>query len=852
MSKFSRYYGSVAIIALATATAMTGGTAHAQSTGSQQAEEVVIVTGVRARTTVGLIEAETAPKTRSTVTAEFLQTQAAGQSIAQSLNLLPGVNFVNSDPYGSSGGNIRLRGFDGNRISLTLDGVPLNDTGNYAIFTNQQMDPEFIQRTTVNTGTTDVDSPSASATGGTINIRMRRPDTEFGVRSTLSFGRFDYGRLAVAVDTGELGPWDTTAFAGVSYQNYSKFKGPGELEKTQFNARIYQSLRDRDFVSISFHYNQNRNAFYRNLSQSQIDFYGREYDNLATCTRVAGVAGTAQDEGATFVTQANAPQFQSTQDNVANPASCTNFFGIRINPSNTGNIRVGSSFQLTDSLRLTVDPTFQYVLANGGGTTTITENDRRLRGPGTVLTGAGAIAAGRDLNGDGDILDTVRFYTPNNTNTKRFGVNSSLIWDINDSNRLRIAYTYDRGRHRQTGEWGFMDAAGNPEDVFGGRNSRRVTGVDGSFLRGRDRLSYAQLNQISLDYNGRFLDDALRVNIGLRAPFFERELNQFCFTQNGTSTVRCTTESPTATLANGNVTFGTSTTQFIAPFAAKVKYDAVLPNVGASYEFMPDHVIYGSYAEGFSAPRTDNLYTVVRNATTNALQFSAAVPETTQSYDLGYRYQGSDLTLSAALWFTNYENRIVTAFDDVLGINVDRNVGAVEMSGVDLELGYRIGGGFTTYFSASFNDSELQENLALSATTALPTRGKALVETPDRTYSLRLQYNSDAFDFGIQAKYVGERFATDVNDLVAPEYTVVDLNMSYNLEAFGFENAEIQFNVINFLNEEYLGNISTQTNAFTIANVSTVTGVTTPRAGSTVNYSLGAPQTYQLTLRTQF
>jgi iron complex outermembrane receptor protein len=51
------------------------------------------------------------------------------------------VNFTQSDAYGSAGGNIRIRGFEGNRISLTFDGLPLNDTGNYAIFSNQQLDP---------------------------------------------------------------------------------------------------------------------------------------------------------------------------------------------------------------------------------------------------------------------------------------------------------------------------------------------------------------------------------------------------------------------------------------------------------------------------------------------------------------------------------------------------------------------------------------------------------------------------------------------------------------------------------------------------------------------------------------
>jgi iron complex outermembrane receptor protein len=48
--------------------------------------------------------------------------------------------------------------------------------------------------------------------------------------------------------------------------------------------------------------------------------------------------------------------------------TCGSTFDERYNPSNTGNIRINSRFSLTDKLVLTVDPSYQYTLANGGGT----------------------------------------------------------------------------------------------------------------------------------------------------------------------------------------------------------------------------------------------------------------------------------------------------------------------------------------------------------------------------------------------------------------------------------------------------------------------------------------------------
>jgi len=228
---------------------MAAGAASAQSTGTEATEATrlgeVVVTGTRGpRNIDGLAVAETVAKTRNTVNQEFIATQTPGQTILQTLNLTPGLSFTNADPYGSSGGNIRLRGFDGNRVSLTFDGIPLNDTGNYATYTNQQLDPELIERASVNTGTTDVDSPTASATGGTINYVTRRPASEFGGWGQASFGSFDYQRFMFLIDTGEFGPMGTSAWFAYSGTDYDKFKGLGEIRKDQWNARVWQPLGD--------------------------------------------------------------------------------------------------------------------------------------------------------------------------------------------------------------------------------------------------------------------------------------------------------------------------------------------------------------------------------------------------------------------------------------------------------------------------------------------------------------------------------------------------------------------------------------------------------------------------------
>jgi iron complex outermembrane receptor protein len=788
----------------------------AQSTATRIEEgtlETVVVSGDKVQgAVIGLIQPEQVPKSRTTVSEEYLQKQIAGQSAIQSLNLVPGVNFTNSDPYGSSGGNLRMRSFDGPRISLMLDGIQLNDTGNYSMFTNQQVDGEIIDKITVNLGTSDVDSPTASATGGTINIVTRKPSEEPGMVIQPSFGSDSYQRYFIMADSGAFGPWGTTSYLAASYQSYDKFKGPGDLEKIQVNGRIYQDLGDGDFVSLAFHGNRNRNNFYRNLTLADIRANGYDFDNDPTCNKgaAAPVGGTLQNEGAAGVT-------------------CTNYYNVRINPSDTANIRVQSSFGLTEALRLTVDPSFQYTLANGGGYTATSEADRRLRGANN--------AAGVDLNGDGDTLDSVGLYSPNNTNTRRYGVNSSLIWTINDDNLLRLAYTLDYGKHRQTGQFGFLEANGDPENVFAGRNGRPVKSADGADLRQRDRYSVAKLNQVALSYTGKMMEDKLRLSVGVRAPRFERELNQYCYTQvnNSPGTQYCTTQTPTPVAGTNLVTFtgvaagGTATTM-LRPYSGDKKYDKVLPNVGLAFEpWGPEHQFYASYAKGLSAPRTDNLYNV---------SILDVKPEETDSVDLGYRFQTGSVTASAALWKSDYKNRIVTSFDPDLGFSVDRNVGAVDLWGLDLALGAEVVTGLSLYGTASYNNSEVQSNLPLNATTFYPTKGKQLVETPEWTFGSRAEYTIGGFVVGLQGKYVDERFSTDVNDQAAPSYTVFDADLRYSFPMWG-RQSYVQFNVINVTDKEYLGSI-------TGSRFSTAAPNTPPQ------YAVGAPRTFQVTFNTSF
>ena len=783
---------------------LVSGHALAQSTGTAVLEELIVTANSGPKNLDGAIVAIEEPKSRAAITAEFISRQAPGQSILDSLNLLPAVNFTNNDAYGSAGGDVTIRGFDSQRVALLQDGVPLNDSGNYAIFPNQQLESDLIARATVNLGTTDVDSPTAAAAGGTINYITKRASKDFGVRAEVAGGSNNFQRYYGTIESGEFGPWGTRAWISGLYTTNDLFtpqdspiKPNGKIQKKQFNARIDQDFGDIGEASLLFNYNENRNNFINRISLATFQRRGVTVAGApdlslvapTTCLRPTPAAGSAQ------------------VDNSGTTLCPGSYYDFSINPSDTGNIRGLSKWKLGEGITLTVDPSFQYVLANGGGAQIFPETDAQLRGNST--------AAGVDLNGDGDILDRVYLYRPNTTNTRRYGVTSSLIWKFAENQSVRVAYTYDRAKHRQTGDVGFVGLDGTPLNVFGGKDGQgaQVKLPDSTNLRRRDRLSVALLNQVAAEYRGRFMEDKLLVNIGVRAPFFQRDLNNYCFQQN-TFNAYCTTQIGTPIVGTNDgtgkplVTFpvatlnSNATLRYGQPRSFTRKYDKVLPNLGVSYDFSDAISAYASYAETLSAPRTDDLYDQI---------LVDPGPEVGRAYDFGVRYQKGPILAAGAIWRNDFSNRIERVLDEPSGIAFSANVGDVRLWGIDGQVGYKPTETLSFYASASYINSEILSDIkGLTAGAALLTKGKSLYEIPKLQGGVRVQWEPiENFSIAAQGKFVGSRWSNLVNTERFRGYSLWDLDARYKLDSFGLKNTYIQGNIRNLFDKRFLGDIST-------------------------------------------
>lgn len=814
---------SAAMIAVAAPTA-----AFAQSTGSSDFEDSIIVTGARIDQGVAGIKIPDSPKAKVVLGQEIIQAQRAGQSINEIINLVPGVSFTNNDPWGSSGGSFTIRGFGSDRISQTFDGIPLNDSGNYAVYTNQQVDAELIENVNVNLGSTDVDSPTAAAVGGTVNIKTLEPSDDYGVLASVSYGNIvadgsgdrPYFRMFGVINTGDLTGHGTKAwFSASRATNDAAYANYGKIYKQQYNAKIWQDIGDNgDFVSIAGHYNQNRNNFGGSPFRANAftgDKAGRFYDIAGgyPCQRITPTNGVVDSE----------PNFNY----------CGTDFERRYNPSNTGNVRLNSKFTLTERLTLSIDGAYQWVKANGGGTTSANETFYTSGGQSFTGNYNGSFYFGRDLNGDGDAIDKVIILQPSQTNTRRWVGIANLAYEIDDSNRVRLSYSYDRARHRQTGYAGYLDQGGTPLDVFPINDP--LTDAAGNALTKRDRLSYATLHQVAGEYRGQFFDDSLTVLIGGRVPFFTRDLTQNCFTTSTGGFVNCVPSDQVAAYAAANPTQA-------LPQSRKLKYDKFLPNLGATFKITPEISIAGSYAKNISVPSTDALY--------NAFAFEAGseeakrTAETSDSFDASLRYNSTQVQASLTGWYSKYKNRLITAYD-IDGNATTANLGPVKKYGIDASVSYSPIEAVTAYIFGSYIKSEIQNDAVTAScatdsdielaglcyvdadgTAYLRTSGKREREAPKYLFGGRLQGNLGDFTMGVQAKRTSSRFLNDINGEIQTAttslgevktifpgakfaaYTVVDLDLRYSLASLGMEKGAIQINVSNLFDKFYVGSFS--------------------------------------------
>lgn len=749
----------------------------------------------------GYMIEEQAKKERSTVTRDAIDKQSPTANPYQLINLLPGVVQSSVDDTGLNGGNIRMRGFNSDHIGFTIEGAPIPDSGNYALYPQEYVDAENIGQISIAQGSPDIDSPHIGATGGIINLFMRDPSKEAGGLVDFSIGSDNLYREFARVESGQVG-----AFRGyVSYSRLDRdhWYGPGKDERQHIDFKGVWDIDKDDTIRISAMYNNALNTFYNAVTKNE--FNANKWP--------AGVA--------------NLIPFDS------------NYVEYKVNPFRNVILSAPSNFKLTNNLRFDTTPYYWYGYGNGGGISSLSESG---------FYAGNVKISNMDLNGDGDTSDKVKFYTPSVTETNRPGVVNKFTYTYGD-HQIVAGNWFEWASHRQTGPLEALASNGSLPDPFAngdsgiyypqlgptttctiaskagsGSNSAAGTVVDcPTDIQKRNVLTRSITNML-------FLGDTwkpynwLTFDFGVKHTIINRDTYDY--------------------LADAKPYHGSLNDEVTLPTGAvKVQLDRsnqVFGSVTTTFRSAPNYTAYPDYSLSGS-------YTPVGDVK----------PERGVAYEIGHRYQGQLFATSVSAFLGEYQDfqqstRIYDA-DTQQAYSVTRNVGRLQNYGIDAEFGTRPFYHFRPYVSGELMRAEMLDNIATvdgsNQATFLPTAGKQLPGAPNYSVGLGLDYD-DGHVFGNLAyKYTGAQYATLVNDERMDAFGRLNVSVGYRFSDIGYmKQPQIKLDLFNVTNANQLTGIYSSTNnaqSFKDSAGNTI-------AGSAPTYYLGQSFSALLTFRSGF
>lgn len=784
----------LSIIALACQLTCLGmSSAHAQNKETTESNEKfstnqVTVTGKKVG--MGLMVQENAPKARSTITADELEKQRPTGNAYEALELMPAVNSYNYDATGLFGGGLTLRGFNSDQIGATINGVPVNDSGSFAVYPQEYVDQENTCTQFVTQGSTDVDSPQIGATGGNFGIVTCDPQKAKRVRLAQTFGDLNLYKTYVRYDTGVLEGTRSRFFISASHSEGDKWKGEGRASRNHVDMGFRTDIDKFNTISGTVLLNRAVNQNISTFSLADLAKNGYSYDYAKT-----------------FVGHAAATPGKAGSD--TNSAFADAYYQLTKNPFQNAIASITAKFRIAENTDIKVIPYFWYGYGTGG-------NQQKLQTESAFLNKAtGKNTAGVDLNGDGDTLDKVIVANSSVTSTKRPGITTSLVHTIGN-HQILGGFWYERATHEQFGPMVKVNAEGYATDAW--LKEGRVMRPDGTPFQSRDWRTISSSSQVFLQDTINMMDDKLAVNVGVRVPTMKRD-----FTNH----------------ANEGSNSGTD-------YQLEKTYTEVLPQLGARFQIDRDNQVFFSLAKNMKAPpnfvyATTNNVVLVNGKPTMPVDVKA---ETSVNIDLGYRLQSDKLTAQATVYSVDFKNRQATAYDPIANMSSLTSVGKVKTYGFELELGNTPINGFSFYGSVGYANSEIQDDIPVSKTASLPTKGKSMTLTPEWKAGLSAMYENGGMYARVKVKYTGQQWATMTNDEAVPSYTLLGLDMGYKFPDMGWvKKPKLSLNISNLTNRQYRNPSS-----FNVTNAKAY-GTAGAR---TVFYYMGAPRFASITVSGDF
>jgi iron complex outermembrane receptor protein len=694
----------------------------------------------------GLMVPEDQPKSRSTVTRDFIAKQSPTANPYQLISALPGVNAVSSDAFGLNGGNITIRGFNSNEIGLTIDGAPINDSGNFALYPQEYLDAQNIAQISVAQGYDDLDSPHIGATGGVINIYSRDPDKTAGGYVSLSAGSHQLQNEFIRLETGEIGRLS----AYISYSNYSvdHWRGFGVDQRNHIDGKVAIDVGEASKITVSAIYNEENNNSYYTLSTAQFA------------------------NGGAFAAQNNYDGTFNAAGTALNQKAVNGYYKDYINPFKNLLLTAPSTFALTDDLTLEATPYFWYGIGNGGGATVLSE--------GGFYYGGNKIV--QDLNGNGTTTDKLLYYIPSITETYRPGAIAKLNYQLGNNHLVAGVWYEDAWQHQFGPASPLVNGA--PINPYGTTSDLVIAAGSqaGKIFQKRDWTTNTYVTTFFAGDTISLLDDRMAVDVGLKQAYITRH--------------------------GDNALPSGSAYPAIQQFS-HFHDSQLLPTAAVSYKLNEENQLFAGVATTFKTPANYNLYATTSATSTTYTPAIPEKDESAVHVEMGHRYQGDLIDTSVSVFGYQFSNRQVsTNIIDPSGagtVSATINAGSTTAYGIDAEIGTKPINHFRPYASFEYMHDTLDSNMpsvgtlgSTSIADNLRTRGKFMPEAPSLLGFVGVDYDDGHLFANLDMKYTGMQYGSFMNDNKIPGFLRADAVVGYRFaDVMHLKAPEIRLNVIN-------------------------------------------------------
>lgn len=257
------------------------------------------------------------------------------------------------------------------------------------------------------------------------------------------------------------------------------------------------------------------------------------------------------------------------------------------------------------------------------------------------------------------------------------------------------------------------------------------------------------------------------------------------------------------------------------------------PTLGASYEFLPDTVLYAAYGQNIEFPTIDAFYDNIdgkngQGEYENDIEPVHLEPEHVDDYEAGLRYSNARIGFNGALGFylENFTNTFISQTDPATDLSTTVNGGSSRYKGIELQMTQDFGhahfngqdaGDFNGYFNYSYNDAYYTSSFTIAsvgnnnASLSSVTSGTPVALVPQDIVNWGVNWALNGWAANVDARYVTSQFINQMTagtptDLREPAYFLLDLGVSKTVpvQHFGVvQSVKFAFNIDNALDRRY-------------------------------------------------